>query len=170
MLCNTSSRQVVTVLYEAVEMIHEKVSKINIKEYPCVIYTLAYQDGVIHAWERFLRNNTGDYNCPNYVIQSIRAYEKIIKDKIACGYYWDSSYYEGYMEGLTLIEVCEKAPELIKDFPFFFLPNAKRTLESYDIYLSELERVSKGRGKYMKYAMKIVQDKGGDLVVHHPPF
>ncbi len=170
LLCNTSSRQVITAAYETIEMLHGKLSEIELKEYPCVVYTLAYQDGVIHAWERFLTNNTGEYNRPNHVVQLIQAYEKIVKEKIAYGNYWDSSYYEGYMEGLTLIEVCEKAPELIKDFPFLFLPNAKRPLESYDIYLSELERVCKGRGKYMKYAMKIVQDKGDDLVVHHPPF
>lgn len=170
LLCNTSSKSVVSAAYETIEMLHSKISEINLKDYPCAVYTLAYQDGVIHAWERYLNNNNGEYNRPNHVLRLIQAYEEIVNERMSDGDYWDGSYFEGYMEGLTLIEVCEKAPELIKEFPFLYLPNAKRSLESYDIYFNELERVSKGRGKYVMYAKSLVKNKAGDLVVHHPPF
>lgn len=53
------------------EELHEKVSRINLIEYPCAIYTLSYQDGIIHAFERFLHNyQTGESINPGFWVES----------------------------------------------------------------------------------------------------
>ena len=154
------------------EMLHDKVSKLDLLEYPCVIYTLAYQDGGIHAWERFVQNyNTGEYNCPDYIGAVGRSYEKITDDFYKTGNYWDMSYYKGYANGVILIGVCDMEPEAIRDFPFLFLPNTKEDLTSFEVYMKELKRVSKIRSKYCSYARKSIEgisEKG--MVVHHPPY
>lgn len=170
LLCNASSESIVEEAHYIIEMLHKKVSEISIKDCPCVIFTLAYQDGVIHAWERYLKCKTGEYNLPNHVVRLICEYENIVGEKKAAGNYWDSSYFQGYLEGLSLIEISDKEPDAVKEFPFLFLPNAKRTLNSFDIYLEELKRVSTGCGKYVRYAKEIVRDIGNEIVVHHPPY
>ena len=170
LLCNMSSEYIIKEACYMIEMLHKRVSEISLKDSPCVIYTLAYQDGVIHAWERYLKCKTGEYNRPNHVVQLIYAYEKEVDKKKNDGNYWDSSYFQGYLEGLSLIEICDKDPDAVKVFPFLFLPNAKRTLDSFDVYMDELKRVSNGSGKYVRYAKQIVRDKGDEVVVHHPPY
>ncbi len=170
LLCNMSSESIVREAYYTIEMLHKKVSAVSLKDYPCVVYTLAYQDGVIHAWERFFNCKTGEYNRPNHVMQLINEYEKIVEEKIAAGNFWDSSYFQGYLEGLSLIEICDKRPDMAEEFPFLFLPNVKRNIDSFDEYMDELKHASKGCGKYVRYAKKIVSDKGDGMVVHHPPF
>lgn len=157
---------------EAMEVLHGKISELDLSEFPCAIYTLAYQDGVIHAWERFLQNyNTGEYNCPDYIGRVGRSYEKMTADFYKAGNYWDMSYYEGYTNGVILIGVCDMEPEAIRDFPFLFLPNAKEDLSSFEVYMKELKRVSTSRGKYVSYVKKStggIIEKG--MVVHHPPY
>lgn len=169
---NCSVLPLIETTLEAMKMLHEKVSKIDLLEFPCVIYTLAYQDGVIHAWERFLQNyHTGEYNCPDYIGRVGRNYEKITDEFYKSGNYWDMSYYEGYTNGVILIGVCDMEPDAIRDFPFLFLPNAKESLTSFEIYLKELKRVSKIRSKYCSYAKKRIEGVGErGMVVHHPPF
>lgn len=65
---NCTTLPLIETALEAMEMLHGKVSEIDLSEFPCTIYTWAYQDDVIYAWERFLQNyNTGEYNCPDYI-------------------------------------------------------------------------------------------------------
>lgn len=169
---NCAVLPLIEVALEAMERLHEKVSELDLSEFPCAIYTLAYQDGVIHAWERFLQNyNTGEYNCPDYIGQVGRNYEKMTDDCYKAGNYWDMSYYEGYTNGVILIGVCDMKPEAIQNFPFLFLPNAKEDLSSLEVYMKELKRVSTRRDKYVRYAKKGIGgsvEKG--MVVHHPPY
>lgn len=160
-----------TVLGE-LEKLHEKVSRINLIEYPCAIYTLSYQDGVIHAFERFLQNyQTGEYNQPGRSGGIAKKYEEWIETYHEAGNYWDEAYYEGYVNGLVLVEACENDNSIVNEFPFLYLPNAKHPLTTYTIFMDELARVSRGRNKYLKYAKTIVNKKAStDLVVHHPPY
>ena len=169
---NCSVLPLISTTLEAMEKLHEKISKINLLEFPSAIFTLAYQDGVIHAWERFLQNyNTGEYNCPSYIERIVRNYEKRIEDLYKEGNYWDASYFEGYTNGVALIGICNFEPEAINEFAFVFLPNAREVLSSYEIYMEELKRVSNTRSKYHRYAKKIIDGIiDEEMVVHHPPY
>lgn len=157
---------------DAIDELHEKVSQIDLLKYPCAIYTLSYQDGVIHAFERFLQNyETGEYNQPSMLGRIAGKYEKWADDYFAAENYWDASYYEGYVNGLILIAACESDNEILSKFPFLFLPNAKQALTTYDIFMDELVRISCGRSKYQKQAKGIATQKAGiGIVVHHPPY
>jgi len=154
------------------EDLHEKVSRINFIEYPCAIYTLSYQDGVIHAFERFLHNyQTGEYNQPGRLGRIAGKYEEWTENFHKAGNYWDEAYYEGYINGLVLIEACENDNSIVNEFPFLYLPNAKQPLTTYTIFMDELARVSRGSSKYQRFAKTIVNKKAGvDLVVQHPPY
>lgn len=157
---------------EVIKELHGKVSEIDLVKYPCTVYTLSYQDGVIHALERFLQNyETGEYNQPGRFTRSVEEYEKWIENYLINEDYWNASYYQGYVEGLFLIEACEDDNNILNIFPFLFLPNAKQALSTYDIFMDELVRVSRGRSKYQRRAKDIVKKWAGpDLMVHHPPY
>lgn len=53
----------------------------------------------------------------------------------------------------------------------YYLPNAERELNTYDVFMDELKRVSKIESPYKKYAHDIV-DKyyKPSIVIHHPPY
>ncbi len=169
---NHSVSPVVTEALFAMEKLHDKVSTLDLCQYPCAIYTLSYQDGVIHAFERFLQNcKTGEYNQPGRLKRVAGKYMEWTENYLAAENYWDASYYEGYVNGLVFIEACEGEDDIMNKFPFLFLPNAKKELSSYDIYMDELRHVSRSRSKFQKQAKEIVEAKaGGGLVVHHPPY
>ena len=169
---NCDAIPIITNVYSVIKDIHNRISRIDIHMYPSVIYCLAYQDGVIHAFERFIQlYNTGNYNIPGIMPASVRAYDDIKQKCADSKKYWDEAYYEGYLNGLILIDSCEKERDIVKEFPYTYLPNAKCVLNSYDTFFKELERVTKKDDKYHKYAKKIVDKlKEADMVVHHPPY
>ena len=169
---NHSVSPVVTEALFEMKELHHKVSMLDLCQYPCAVYTLSYQDGVIHAFERFLKNcKTGEYNEPGRLVRVAGKYIEWTENYLAAENYWDASYYEGYVNGLVFIEACEDEDDIMNKFPFLFLPNAKKELSSYDIYMDELRRVSRSRSKFQKQAKEIVKaTAGGGLVIHHPPY
>lgn len=169
---NCSVYPIIQEALDTVLELHENVSRIDMNAYPSVIYTLAYQDGVIHAFERFLQNyHTGEYNCPDIIGTIGKGYEKIVRDCNKAENYWDQAYYEGYLNGVILIGACDMDPKAVDCFPFMYLPNAKEPLSSVEIYRKELDRVSTTRSKYHRFARKIVDDRYDvGMVVHHPPY
>lgn len=169
---NHSIYPLISAVLEKPEELHNKVSHINLIDFPCAIYTLSYQDGVIHAFERFLQNyHTGEYNQPGFSSGIAKKYEEWIERYNEVGNYWDEAYYEGYVNGLILIEACEDDNGIVNEFPFLYLPNVKQPLTTYTIFEDELARVSRTKSKYLKYAKTIVNKKiSTNFVLHHPPY
>lgn len=160
-----------TILGE-IKKLHEKVSGIDLIKYPGAIYALSYQDGIIHSFERFLQNyKTGEYNQPGRMGKIAGKYEERIEKAHSAGNFWDEAYYEGYVNGLVLIEAIEDDNNIINEFPYLYLPNAEVALTTYSVFWDELIRVSKKNDKFFKYAKKIVDKNIGEgMVVHHPPY
>ena len=98
-------------------------------------------------------------------------YEERIEKAHSAGNFWDEAYYEGYVNGLVLIEAIEDDNNIINEFPYLYLPNAEVALTTYSVFWDELIRVSKKNDKFFKYAKKIVDKNIGEgMVVHHPPY
>ncbi|MDE6273949.1 MAG: SIR2 family protein [Clostridiales bacterium] len=150
---------------------HKQVSSLDIHTYPDTIFTLSYQDGVIHALERCLKNyKTGEYNHPCQVRRLAQRYQIIIQESHQKKNFWDEAYYEGYLNGLILIDNLEKNNNVMDAFPFLYLPNSKVPLSSYEIYMRELEHLSGNKGQYAAFARKLVKNMKLGLIVHHPPY
>lgn len=171
-IVNVNSKHFIEEALDVMQEFHAKSSKIDIKNNPSAIYNLFYQDGVIHSFERFISMyGTGEYNQPGRIPALARNYELLVSDALKEGSYCDEAYYEGYMNGLILIEACNNEPKAIYYFPYLYLPNAKQELTTYDVFLEELKRLSSKKDKYIKYAKSILGGKNfDDLVVHHPPY
>lgn len=120
-IVNTSIEGDIEINLSIINQLHKRISQIDIKTFPSVIYTLAYQDGVIHALERYLKmNKTGEYNQPGYIGTLAQKYEDISKKCHISKNYWDEIYYEGYINGLILIAACGDNTDACDQFPFIF--------------------------------------------------
>lgn len=153
--------------------VHSKISTIDSRRYPEVIYCLAYQDGICHAFDRCIQlYETGNYNIPGMLNRSLKYYDEIVKSKKTQGNYWDTAYFKGYMNGLMYILLCGENNPMSNSLPMFYLPNAKTEMDSVESFEKELQRVSTFNGKYHKYAIKALEELGNPegIVVHHPPF
>lgn len=171
-ITNCENRQIIQELLYNLREIHSDVSKVDLKTYPNVIYTLAYQDGVIHALDRFLQMyNTGTYNMPGRIPRSVRAYEKLSNDAYETGDYWNMVYYEGYTNGLVLIEATEDNFEAANSFPLFFIPYVEQEIDCFDTFMTELKKSCNKENEFSSYAQKIASRYGApDMVVHHLPY
>lgn len=116
-------------------------------------------------------SKTGEYNKPQYINILLGKYETISQRRHKEKNFWDEAYYEGYINGLVFIAACDENPDIIKHFPFIYLPNSKKNLNELQIYHDELERISTGKSQYHRFAVNLIKDKCGDkLIVHHPPY
>ena len=61
---------------------------------------------------------------------------------------------------------------MVNSFPLFYLLNTKAEMNSFESFEEELCKVSKFKGKYHKYAIKVLENllEAEEIVVHHPPF
>lgn len=162
----------VSVLLDEMETVHHNTSHINILDYPCVVYSLVYQDGIIHALERYLQNfNTGEYCIPDKIRHIVYSYQKHAETYHDSRDYIDEAYCLGYRNAHIFMEFVDKDKNVLKSFSPFYLPNAKCTLKSRQIFMDELTRVSSIKSKYTKYAKEATKElTDNEIVIHHPPY
>ena len=172
-------REIIGRMRGIVHSTHINVSAIDKEAFPCVIYTLVYQDGVLHAFDRFLEGNrNGEYCNHGFIRSSIQGYEETIKCAHDIQDYLNEAYYEGYLNGLVLIGCCKENDneEVLKDFPILYLPGGKvpKTVRTYHKYLQKL---SENNNEYDKLAIEVIShleskkdDDCRNIVIHHPPY
>jgi len=150
---------------------HLRLAKvINLIDQPEVIYCLSYQDGVIHAFERFLHHiGYGESLCKSNVHRTIVSYENLISKKEESKRWYDVAYLMGYLNG----NVFALAPsEERKYFPHYLDLSLNNELRTFDEYKESLS-ITKGRKKSISnYASRFVKKKIPDksLVLQHTPF
>jgi hypothetical protein len=151
-------------IYDNIRQCHHEISNNNFfKKFPLNIYSLMYQDGLIHAFERFLNNKEGLYYKKCYLRNCIDSYSHILKRSRKR--YFDASYLEGYLNGLILLY---SGIEGITSFPMFYVPIWKQDICSLEEYKQALEALENSSGKYMTQAKKLIKDDE-KVVMHHPP-
>ena len=146
----------------------ELSSKIKIKNFPEVIFTLAYQDGLIHSIDRTIsKKNTGEYSCPEHIPELINGYNKLRKIKLSEKNYFDVSYIDGYIDGLGLILLSEEERER---FNPYYLFGHDGLIKSRAEYLRLIRRTRKPNLNAYKLAKKIAERSGDGVSIHHKPF
>lgn len=146
---------------------HHKLSSLDLNKYPDSIYSLAYQDGLMHAFERILEKmNTGEYSCLTHLSKMIMDYDIIIKDKLSHKNYWDVAYFSGYQSGLMYLFSTENRASI----PLYYLFSENDVL-TYEDFLKCQKTASKMHKTAHKKALNMVTKvKPKDTVFHHPPF
>lgn len=171
-LVSSGIQQLIEEELKTFRIVHSDSSNINLKNHPLHIYCLAYQDGIIHCFERYMvKYVTGEYNVPGKNVGLANQYEKIKNKCLQSENYWDASYYEGYLNGLLFIEATNKEEGDIPLIPFFYLPSIKDGFINSEEYPKILGKESNRKSKYTKKANEMLKNvKDNDVVVHHPPF
>lgn len=152
--------------------IHEDVRKrFELLKYPQVLYTLYYQDGLIHSLERIqAKKKTGEYSCKGCMLRLIKNYQERRKAEVKRKNYIDASYIDGYVTPLYYL-----IQEEISDFDVlnpFYLYGYGYIIENYDDLTSLIKSKDIYNLKAYKMAVKYIEEshiaKGVSL--HHPPF
>lgn len=162
---------VALMLYK-VEEEHDLLSaSFNIKEHPEVVYSLFYQDGLLHAFERILaRRKTGEYSDPCRISHVIDSYIKWKSQKLKKKLYNDVAYIEGYVSGLFYLLVDD---EIRSKMPLYFMFGYNSDISTLDEYKSIVEKNEILHKASYQLAQKIVStvtNESEEIVFHHTPF
>ncbi|MBP6468302.1 MAG: SIR2 family protein [Fusobacteriaceae bacterium] len=150
---------------------HNKICEnINIKEYPHIIYTLAYQDGMIDGLERALNyKSSGEYSHPCYLDRISDMYSKMMDENIKNnGKLEDICYLDGYnLSLLFLVLDKDDRPEIYP--PLYSVFGTKNIKNMDDLKKALTIFPSKFKNEY-KYAQKLVSGFKDNEIYHHKPF
>lgn len=144
------------------EILHLTLSQIDIIQYPCVIYTLAYQDGFLDAFGRFGEGNrSGEYCAATIMKETVENYKKIITEADAKGSHASVAYFAGYLHGLWTIYTNEDGQRQVgkddfesikKDLNLLYLPDNDK-IKTLKTYFKHLQRLTDTENEYKQYAL-----------------
>lgn len=146
---------------------HLKTSALTLSKHPDSIYSLFYQDGLLHAFERLLATkDSGQNSCPYHMIKQIDSYDELIKERRRKRNYPDVAYFIGYQAGLIYFLLDEKDRV---SFPMYFLFGSEE-ITSYNQFIKLEKDAAKMHKTAHKLAKKIVSRIKEGIVIHHTPF
>jgi SIR2-like domain len=148
---------------------HDRVfSSFNVKDTPAVIYALAYQDGVLHAFERIMAMlPSGFYSNPHSTYHVVPAYELVVKGAIRERSYWDAAYAAGYRNGMMSLDLDDAAADLL---PLYLVWGAKRDLRDFDDFTRDVNQARQLHKAATTYAIRLVRNMPDGVEPHHSAF
>lgn len=154
-------------LYYVKDM-HEKTGEIDLHINPEVIYSLSYQDGLIHSLERMQEKFcTGEYSNPCNINRLIQGYDNKRKNYLKKQLYYDVAYIDGYIDGLLFLVVDDKMRGFASPFYLF---GYKYDIKNFEEYMGLINDSRIYHKNAQKSAEKILKNIGQRLTVHHTPF
>ncbi len=151
---------------------HKFVESFHPKSSPHLIFSAAYQDGVIHAFERIVdRAMMGEFASLYDVQKRISMYDVKISEYKKSRNYWDFSYFTGYQNGLLhFLLINEDVESNFAVLPEFFHPGKGEMYEEdYELVVRKNPAVHKAALREAnRRASKFSAD--ADLVVQHSPW
>lgn len=140
----------------------------DIRKDPSVILCGSYQDGLIHAFERILKNkHTGEYSHICRVDELIKSYLRLRMAFLSKKKYFDVAYIDGYLMGLSQIipEISEAA-----GFPIYYIFGSPYQLFTLRDYLKENKRAKRLHKFAYKWVEKIAAKYEKGMVLQHQSF
>ncbi len=151
--------------------IHEHVAEgFNPIEYPQVIYSLCYQDGLIHSLERIqAKKKNGEYSCKGCLFLLLKSYQELRRNKVRNKNYIDVAYIDGYI--IPIYYLLEDRVSNFDALNPFYLYGYKYGIKDYD----EFSNLIKAKKIYSQAAHKLAVKIAGKyitegIVYHHVPF
>jgi hypothetical protein len=144
----------------------------NMIEQPGLVYTIAYQDGLKHGFEYLLHyaKNGNSYNILN-MASVIEHYIKEIRVKyMKVKAYWDVSYIDGFIYGLSSIFI--KTPKDVRRIPFLYIYGYGRinSIKEFSKKLRNFKKEHKSAFDLAKYITKKSSKDDPDIILRHRPF
>jgi hypothetical protein len=148
---------------------HWRPPSLDVHSHPETIFTMFYQDGLIHAFEHIIgRKNSGKLSNEEYVSHLIHSYEKTQKDFLDAKRYGDVAYIEGYKNGLLYFVFDDKERAAL---PMYYLFGCKEEIKDFKTYKKLAKSANKLDELAYALAEKIVaQIHEEGIEFHHIPF
>ena len=146
------------------------IKRINYQSNPEVIFCIAYQDGLRHAFEDISgTKKSGRFSDPQYVHNMIHSYERIAQQLRQARSYHDLAYVEGFLNGMAYLLGDDTAR---RKLPLYFLYGHEgiKTLKEYRKLSKRSEKLHKSAYAYAKRTVQRLGLKRGDIVFGHTPF
>jgi hypothetical protein len=167
-----SFAQVSDELVEFREMHEDFVRSFDAKTSPHLVYSAAYQDGVIHAFERILdRAPSGEFADLHAVQGRIAGYAQKIRECVAAKNYWDAAYFAGYQNGLlNFVLLNDDDLSEMPEIPECYHPGQG------ELYLEEFDALVRGNPEIHKAALARARKmterfaQGEQLIPQHLPW
>ncbi len=146
------------------------VSTYKPADHPHLIFATVYQDGLIHAFERILdEQSSGRFSDLHFVQRQIDGYEQMIRRYKTERNYWEVCYFTGYMTALeyfSMIDMMEDSD--IDTIPSYFHPGiGYLSREAFDDSVRDFPDIHKGA---LAQARKILRHSAGAEVIQHLPW
>lgn len=144
---------------------------------PLLIYSILYQDGIIHSLKRIIsRQEIGEYMDPDFISNSIESYYYLFDKYMKENRIFDAPYIMGYAHAMefilnSYIRIWKECQSSMKEtISLYYLPrkNLYNDIERFNNALKEYNLK-----KYKKLANEICNKFGGidtGLEIHHLPF
>jgi hypothetical protein len=134
-----------------------------------IAFCLSYQDGILDSFSRlFDRQNTGEYLIPQYMMEIVDKYEKLVTEYKKKKQYKDVAYFAGYSIGLKMIFMFGMQDDSVI-FPIFYILGYNGDIMSFD----KFKKITR-TGSFHKTAEKQISDMIGSLgnesILHHIPY
>ena len=151
---------------EHIKLFESNTYRNEIKDFPELLLSIAYQDAFIHALERCVAHRSnGEYLIPGYFQPKIQSYESYYEKRISEENYDQAFYNLGYCDGLLSLLLFVNNPEEAKIPPLFiYEENYFETKDDLFKYISENRNK-----KHFEYCLGKVQNMN-DLVPHFMPW
>lgn len=143
---------------------------INMFDYPSVIFSLCYQDGLMHALDRIkLHKKSGEYADLHRTQFKISEYNRLRKKSAKLKRYADTAYIEGYIAALIYAVTYTGDGGDNDLYPPIYFDFKDQFFSDFDSYEQHLNNAEERHMPSTKYAEKIASkyDRNSGLVVDH---
>lgn len=147
------------------EIFNEKTYHDEIKNFPELLLTVAYQDAFIHALERCVANRRhGEYLMPGYFEPRLESYKSLYEKRLSEGKYDQAFYNLGYFEGLLALYLFSKGDDI--EVRGFFVYGEENFENKEDLFIN----ISENRNNdQFKYCLEKVENMK-NVVPHYMPW
>ncbi|MDO8458921.1 MAG: SIR2 family protein [Burkholderiaceae bacterium] len=158
-------------LLDLVSFEHKRLhKKIKTADFPEMIFSACYQDGMTHALDRVITlRGSGDYSNSHRLFHVIQNYIEIKKEKLKNGIYEDVAYIEGYLNALFYIESNSFKETQVPLYFGFRATEDMLNLTQYIHYLNQKKSIHKASVLRSKKILSKYTNPTS-IVFHHPPW
>lgn len=139
----------------------------RLHDYPDLIYTLMYQDGMIHCLQRvYSKKKDGYYSNRHNICASIRGYTELYDNYVEQDRVFDCAYISGYLVGLKALMdfAIDQQPKIPSQY---FVFDEEEELWTIDYYIEIRDKYIKEFPEFLERAKNSIVE---GLAIHHPPY
>jgi hypothetical protein len=149
---------------------HQRVYAMDLRKYPDAMYSLAYQDGLMHALDRILTlRATGYYSYSCNVRNTLKTYAETVRvAKLRAKQYSEVAYVDGYVAGHLYLLASDEERKAV---PIYYIFGYDNVLQTYDEFKKALSKAPKIHKRAHASAERLTKRSklASGIGLHHPP-